>query len=223
MNALVQPIGRKIKIKTEHGIRRNIRIKNETHATPKSVRNHQQNNNNNPKQAPTNFEREKQKLIKAFVDQKAVNQNITLDLNQKKQECMELISAKMQLEQEAAFTSAKIADLNSNLSLLKAEYAQKSSEYEREISNLRRQNQTLSAQNKQLQTARSQKDDKNDDENAENVFDVESILNDKIQRKVRYFLVRWKGFSSEHDSWVREVDLMCPSILENYLQSKRKN
>jgi chromobox protein 5 len=36
-------------------------------------------------------------------------------------------------------------------------------------------------------------------------------------KKIREFLVRWKGYSAEHDTWEPADNLTnCPSILEKY-------
>lgn len=47
-------------------------------------------------------------------------------------------------------------------------------------------------------------------------YEVEKLLKHKRSKGQQSFLVRWKGFSSEHDSWVFQKDLRCPSKLEIY-------
>lgn len=51
------------------------------------------------------------------------------------------------------------------------------------------------------------------DESNENVFEVEKIIDHK---EIMHFLVRWKHFSSEDDTWERESDLTCPKLLKQY-------
>ena len=38
-------------------------------------------------------------------------------------------------------------------------------------------------------------------------WEVEEILDMRIQNKGTFYLVRWKGFSPDHDSWQPETDL----------------
>lgn len=47
------------------------------------------------------------------------------------------------------------------------------------------------------------------------------ILDDKLVSE-RHYLVQWKGFDQSHDSWERESNLSCPTILKKYKQSKKK-
>lgn len=49
-------------------------------------------------------------------------------------------------------------------------------------------------------------------------FEVESILNHKVKNKMRYFLVRWKGYGCSSDTWEPEKNLSCPKILQKYLK-----
>lgn len=48
-------------------------------------------------------------------------------------------------------------------------------------------------------------------------YEVEQILSHKNRYNKPFFLVRWKGFDSNSDSWVREENLSCPKLLEEYL------
>lgn len=52
-------------------------------------------------------------------------------------------------------------------------------------------------------------------------YEVEKILkHTKKGHKMRY-LIRWKGFSPDHDTWQEENDLNCPDILDAYHKSKK--
>lgn len=35
--------------------------------------------------------------------------------------------------------------------------------------------------------------------------------------KTREFLVRWKGYAPEHDTWEPEENLKCPDLIEKYM------
>jgi len=48
-------------------------------------------------------------------------------------------------------------------------------------------------------------------------WEVEKILNKRKIREVEKYLVRWKGFIAEHDSWERREDLgNVKVILEDF-------
>lgn len=51
-------------------------------------------------------------------------------------------------------------------------------------------------------------------------YEVERLLDDKIVRGKRKFLVHWKNFGSEYDTWENEHNLNCPDILQGYWTSK---
>lgn len=55
-----------------------------------------------------------------------------------------------------------------------------------------------------------------------NEFEVDKILDDKLIDKTKHYLVRWKGFNKEHDSWEPKRNLNCEKKLRTYEQSKRK-
>ena len=50
-----------------------------------------------------------------------------------------------------------------------------------------------------------------------NVYEVESILNHKIEDGQLHFFVKWLGWSSNCNSWVNKEDLNATNILNDYL------
>ena len=50
-----------------------------------------------------------------------------------------------------------------------------------------------------------------------NVYEVESILNHKIEDGQLHFLVKWLGWSSHCNSWVNHADLNAKELLHVYL------
>lgn len=68
----------------------------------------------------------------------------------------------------------------------------------------------ISANNKSVQS-----------EDDEEIYEVERLLNHKNRGRVRYFLVRWKGFGESHDSWEKEANLSCPTLLQTYKNEKK--
>lgn len=55
---------------------------------------------------------------------------------------------------------------------------------------------------------------------------MEKILAHKDAKEssdnVRRYLVKWKNFSSKHNSWVPEDDLFCPDLLKEYEKRRKK-
>uniref|UniRef100_A0A1A9V1I0 Chromo domain-containing protein n=1 Tax=Glossina austeni TaxID=7395 RepID=A0A1A9V1I0_GLOAU len=51
---------------------------------------------------------------------------------------------------------------------------------------------------------------------AEQEYEVEEILGHKKVHGIHHFLMRWKGFTKDHDTWEPEYALNCPDILEKY-------
>ena len=54
-------------------------------------------------------------------------------------------------------------------------------------------------------------------------FEVEKILDMRVRRKKRFFLVKWKGFSNEENTWEPESNLNCPELLSDYFKKYSKN
>lgn len=126
--------------------------------------------------------------------------------------------------------SAESQKLKLALEKTMAELKEKRAHEGKIISDLTRENRLLVAQVNQLQSSivqsvptknvASVKPDKVKIEN--DYFEVEKLIDDKIEKNVRYYLVRWKRYSSCDDSWVRECDLKCQSILKKYKASKHQ-
>lgn len=53
------------------------------------------------------------------------------------------------------------------------------------------------------------------------VFEVDQLISHQGRKGNREFLVRWKGFTDEHDTWEKEANLSCPNILKIYLKKHR--
>lgn len=55
-------------------------------------------------------------------------------------------------------------------------------------------------------------------ENIEEVeeYEVEDVLDHKIDNGVSYFLIKWKGYDSENNTWEPEDTLSCPDLVSKY-------
>ncbi|CAO3612696.1 unnamed protein product [Cunninghamella blakesleeana] len=53
-------------------------------------------------------------------------------------------------------------------------------------------------------------------------YEVEKILDDEIQDGVVKYLIKWKNYDKEFNTWEPEENLSCPELLEEYIMSKKK-
>lgn len=120
-NAYAKPIGRKIKIKTEQSIRRNLGIKKENNVSP----NQQKKKNANKIDASEAFTQQKKKLVDSLTNLKKENQKLTFDFKKKSDECVTLKCDNENLAREASNMMTKLNRLEADLSKAKSELAQK--------------------------------------------------------------------------------------------------
>lgn len=206
-NAFVKPLSEKITIKTERDIEEELGIKTE----PTADNSHQHHANDS--MFETTSTDEKQKLLEAFASLKSENQKITFNLKKKNTECTKLHSDMEALKNRLVSAKAVVSELEKKLS----EHEQKNKELDHE-------NRILLARTKQLQSEITKQAHRNEiavEDDKKDMFEVEKLVGDKMIGKVRYFLVRWKGYKPCDDTWEREKNLKCTSILKKYLQSKK--
>lgn len=53
-------------------------------------------------------------------------------------------------------------------------------------------------------------------------YAVEEILDDKFVNKKKYYLVRWKGYGEDENSWEPAKNLNCPYLVDKYNESKHQ-
>lgn len=74
---------------------------------------------------------------------------------------------------------------------------------------------------KLLQTNSNHEDecsDKCSDDELNDQYEVERLLNHKIQNGTQTFFVKWKGYNNRHNSWVKRSNLSCKKMLQKYLK-----
>lgn len=55
-------------------------------------------------------------------------------------------------------------------------------------------------------------------------YEVNKILQVKVKKDgTREFLVHWKRWSSDYDTWEPEANLSCPDIIEKFMQRVEKD
>lgn len=212
-NAFAKPIGNKVAIKTERGMQQQLGIKQEVAVGDDNHQNHSSNRANVSKLAVTP-KQDNKKLLEAFTSLKTENQKITFDLKKKSEEYSKLLSHVDVMKKELVATKTMVTELQTKI----AEYEQKNSQ-------LAHENRVLSARTKQIQTGITKQEENTKNDNGKektDIYEVEKLIDDKKMGKIRYFLVRWKGYGPSDDTWERESNLKCAAILKKYLQTKQK-
>lgn len=129
-----------------------------------------------------------------------------------------------QLSGQIQSYKSTVSLLQSEVKTMKLKYAQQKSDDDKKLSDMKYENLSLQARVKQLQssvnntpTAEIQSENKDDS----GIYEVEKLLDHQQKRDGLYFLVRWKNYTSDYDTWERESNLMCPDILKKYKQKKK--
>jgi len=53
--------------------------------------------------------------------------------------------------------------------------------------------------------------------NSEEEYEVEKIVDQRTIKGRRQFLIRWKGYTEEEDTWEHEKDINCDKLIEEFL------
>lgn len=211
-------INNEIQIKKEQDIEKSLKIKIEKKTPNESGSCHGSS-------AP--WLQEKKRLIEKIVALQTENQSITFDLQNKISHYKAIIGEKVNVEHQLSEKVMALTDkLNNTISeatVIKANLAKQKDQDKETIVQLTYENKTLEARLKQLQFGINQqnasKNDSEQKESSHNVYEVEKLIRHKKKKGVIYYLVRWKNFTPEDDTWEKEENLMCPGILKSY---KRK-
>lgn len=88
------------------------------------------------------------------------------------------------------------------------------------IETLQKENKELIAKIEQLT---SQVNESGKRKNNTTDYEIADIIDDKLVNRKKYYLVRWKGYGKDDDSWEPKKNLNCPYLLDKYEQSKNKH
>lgn len=171
------------------------------------------------------WKHEKQEFIKQMMSLKSENLKIVRQIHEKDAELSSLNLMKQSLELQLNEIKIELRSKSDDLESANRNANETIQHHKKTVSDLKRENNLLVSQRKQLNAELARNDHQNEKENSfdedQNVFEVESLLDDKVIAE-NYYLVRWKGFDSSHDSWVRESNLSCATILKRYKQLQKK-
>lgn len=206
----------KIRIKTEHDVEATLGIKKEKIVTATKAA--------APAQKPIvksnsrAWNEEKQKLIDKIANLQSENQRTVLKLKEKEAECTSKTLENQNLQQSFSALSNEHSSLRSELLNAKNE----STASKNTISNLKSENRKLCAVIKQLKSgsANSNANHFGPDNAIDDLYEVEKLLAHKNKKDGVHYLVRWKNYSAEDDTWQKESDLQCPKILKEYKRTK---
>lgn len=173
-------------------------------------------------------------LVKKIVDLKTENQQNVLNL---KKGAIDFDAVKIEKLKIEEHLTAKVLALSNELSKLQSEltavkegYFKESSEDKKTISELTHTNKMLEARIRQLQTGISQichhsfnKNKSQSEVQPDNIYEVERLIDHKKKRDGLHFLVRWKNYSANDDTWERESNIMCGQILNEYKRKMKLN
>lgn len=171
---------------------------------------------------------QEKRLVETIVTLKKENQLVHFQLNEKNAELAKLNIQFEQKEQHIRELDDAIVAISSNLrsAELKAvelhnNFFKKQQCDQKVIDGLNAEKKILTARMKQFQSGAlinlTNMKDKSEDEN---VYEVEHLIDDKLVGKIRYYRVRWRDYGPDNDTWERAENLLCPSILQEYLDLK---
>ena len=148
------------------------------------------------------FQFETTRAKKELDEMKASSQKVICDL--KKKLC----------EDKDAFLK-KISELELQLTDAKKDHSNLKASSQKSVSDLKRENKLLLARVKQFRTGSQQ--------NPNQDYVVEAILNHMDTKNGRKYLIRWDGYGSDDDTWEKAANLNCPKLLAKYTRSLENN
>lgn len=157
---------------------------------------------------------EKQSIIRDFIDLKGENQLMYYQLQEMSSEIEQLKAEITKIKEEKAKVENEFASWKKDHT--------ENIEGDHDESIIFHENKVLHAKLKQLQrnslantTASPQKSE------SEQEYEVEKLVKHRKRKGKRQFLVRWKNFTSDSDTWQNEDDLNCPAVLKQYLKDNK--
>lgn len=166
--------------------------------------------------AVTNTNKEKE-LIDELVKLKASNSSMFFELRKCKETIASLELEKETLSKHLNETNTANMDLKSKLQSTENEKKKLMGRIQQLQKGVNLHERHESSQ--KAKTACPVNDTKQND--VDDTYDVEQLLDHKWQGRKQFFLVRWANYDESHNSWVAKKDLDCPKLLMEYFNSNK--
>ncbi|KAF5269891.1 hypothetical protein FQR65_LT05690 [Abscondita terminalis] len=62
----------------------------------------------------------------------------------------------------------------------------------------------------------TEEEKKEEEEDDDTKYEVEEIMDEKMMKGVRHYLIRWKGYDEDGDTWEPETTLDCPDLIKRF-------
>lgn len=135
-------------------------------------------------------------------------------------------SLKLENQRTVFKLNKTIEKLRQEVNNLKRDAEQEKDKNEKIIAELRNENQCLLNRIEQFVRDDAHHNTKEikkmNSDKISNTYEVEKILDDKVERKRKYYMVRWKGYGKESDTWEPKTNLSCARLIIDYEKSKQK-
>lgn len=56
----------------------------------------------------------------------------------------------------------------------------------------------------------------------ENIFTVEKIVDSRILKGKKQYLIKWEGFENEENTWESAKDILCKELIDEFERSKKQ-
>ncbi|KAF5269892.1 hypothetical protein FQR65_LT05691 [Abscondita terminalis] len=63
---------------------------------------------------------------------------------------------------------------------------------------------------------------KDEEEDDDTQYEVQEIMNEKMMKGVRHYLIRWKGYDEDGDTWEPETTLDCADLIKKFKEKSNE-
>lgn len=158
---------------------------------------------------------------------------------------MEFDDKSQTLKNEVDHWKNRNGELSSQIKLTQEEFESKFKKFSEEINDTKKENIDLRLQTESMQKKLSDWEEKHIDVSdrmnskrkatcaqhstkqkilkENNVFEVDSLLKHRKRNGKLQYLIHWKNYGSDHDSWQSESNLNCSHLLKEYKKANNLN